>query len=113
MAVHNTWRAKLHAVQTLYSMMSSLRNWAEVWTCYRSAHVVPPLRTRSGLIVHHRPADDAVLLIREVFAGATYRVPLNGSNGDIAIDIGSHIGTVALDWTARHPELNIHAYEPN
>lgn len=108
------WLAfKFHAARTLYRMFRWLSNWREVWSCYRVARPLPPLRFRSGLTLYHGPHDSPVALLHEVFGERQYRLHLDGPVEGVMIDLGANIGAVTLDWASRSRRLRVHAYEPN
>lgn len=106
-------RGKLHAARTLGMMARHLRNWRDVWSAYRSSRVLPPLAFRSGFVLSHRPEDDPIMLMHEVFGGRHYRRHIPGRADGAIVDIGANIGMVSLDWATRSPGTVLHAYEPN
>ncbi len=106
-------RGKLHAARTLGMMTRHLRNWRDVWSAYRSSRTLPTLAFRSGFVLHHRPQDDPIMLMHEVFGGRHYRRHVPGRADGAIVDIGANIGMVSLDWATRSPGVVLHAYEPN
>lgn len=93
--------------------MRWLSNWPEVWSLYRAARPLPPLRFRCGLTLHHGPHDSPIALLHEVFGERQYRRHLRGPVEGIMIDLGANVGAVTLDWARRSRALRVHAYEPN
>lgn len=106
-------RGKLHAARTLGMMTRHLRNWSDVWSAYRSGGTLPSLEFRSGFVLHHRPQDDPIMLMHEVFGGRHYRRHIPGRADGAVVDIGANIGMVSLDWATRSRGIVLHAYEPN
>jgi FkbM family methyltransferase len=101
-------RARLQAL-----MARQLVNWREAWTAYSSQSRMPPLRFRSGLVLHHGPRDSAGFLFFEIFANGCYRRGLPAAlTGDV-IDIGANIGAFTLDAATRYAAATVHAYEPD
>jgi len=103
--------AKLWALRALWRMFRYLRNWREVWSAYRTAQRLPPLKFRRGFVLNHGPADDPILLLHTVFARSEYGA-LAGRFRYL-VDIGANIGSVTLDLAWRDPNLKVDAYEPN
>jgi FkbM family methyltransferase len=94
-------------------MIRWLKNWREVWSAYRVALPLPPLKFRSGLTLHHGPHDSPIAVLHEIFGERQYRryveVPLEG----VMIDLGANIGSVGVDYANSSRSLRVHAYEPN
>jgi FkbM family methyltransferase len=94
-------------------MARQLVNWREAWATYSSGSPMPPLRFRSGLVMHHGARDSAGALFFEVFANGCYRRGLpRVVRGDV-VDIGANIGAFTLDAAAHYPAAIVHAYEPD
>ena len=94
-------------------MIRWLSNWPEVWSAYRSARPLPPLKFRSGLTLHHGPHDSPVAVLHEIFGERQYSRHLEGPLDGLMIDLGANIGGVAVDYAKRSRLLRVHAYEPN
>jgi FkbM family methyltransferase len=101
-------RTRLRAV-----MARHLVNWRETSQAYLDAAPLPPLRFRNGMTLEHGARDAAAFLFFEVFAHRCYRAGLSKRSAGTVIDIGANIGAFTLDCAARHPAIEIHAYEPD
>jgi FkbM family methyltransferase len=104
---------KLFAAYVLAQFIRHLKNWPAVWGAYRKAAPLPSFEFRNGIILHHGPADDPVMLFHEVIIGGCYRRYLSRPLTGTLLDIGANIGITTLDFISRTPGLQIHAYEPN
>src|SRR5277367_1858547 len=104
---------KLFAAYVLAQFIRHLKNWSAVWSAYRRAAPLPVFEFRNGIILHHGPADDPVMLFHEVIIGGCYRRYLTRPVRGTILDIGANIGMTSLDFISRTPGLEIHAYEPN
>jgi FkbM family methyltransferase len=104
---------KLFAAYVLAQFIRYFKNWRAVWGAYRKAATLPTFEFRNGIVLHHGPADDPVLLLHEVIIGGCYRRYLKRPVRGTILDIGANIGITSLDFITRIPELIIHAYEPN
>jgi FkbM family methyltransferase len=94
-------------------LFRGLANAADVWRAYRSGAVIPPLRFRDGVILHHCAGDAPVFLFFEVFANGCYRRRLAPAGLGTILDIGANIGAFTIDCARRFPAVTIDAYEPN
>jgi FkbM family methyltransferase len=103
----------LFAAYVLAQFVRHLKNWRAVWGAYRKAAPLPVFQFRNGIVLHHGPADDPVMLFHEVIIGGCYRRYLTQPLRGTMLDIGANIGMTSLDFIARTPGLQIHAYEPN
>jgi len=108
--IHGKW----HAAGSLGQFIQYFRNWREVWDAYRSRSPLPPMILRDGLTLHHDPADDPILLFRELFVHRCYTRHwfYEPRKEDVVIDIGANIGffAVSLQWMARG--VRVHSFEP-
>lgn len=104
---------KFRAARTLGRMIRWLSNWREVWSAYRHARPLPPLRFRSGFVLHHGPDDSPVALLHEIFGERHYTRHVGGRLEGVLIDLGANIGAVTVEWARRSRNLRVHAYEPN
>lgn len=89
------------------------RNWPIVWWYRKRARKLPPLCLRSGLTLHHRGKDLALLQIAEVLIGECYQRYISEPRSGAIVDIGANIGVATLDWALRLSGVVIHAYEPH
>lgn len=94
-------------------MARHLVNWRDVWSAYSVQAVPPPLRFRTGVILHHTSGDAPVFLFFEIFGNGCYRRQLTLPVAGRVVDIGANIGAFLLDCAFRRPGLTFHAYEPN
>lgn len=101
-------RARMHAL-----LHRHLSNATDVWRAQKARGLIPPLRFRSGLTLHHGPGDAPIFLFFEIFANGCYRLPIVPPTGGTVVDIGANIGAFTLDCAARYPQVTIEAYEPN
>ncbi len=99
-------------VRLMLKIMRWLTNGREVWTEYRRGRTIPPLEFRSGLVLNHREEDSPVFLLLEIFANGCYRHGGRPARGHVT-DIGANIGAFALYCAWQHPDVRVHAFEPN
>jgi FkbM family methyltransferase len=89
------------------------KNWPSIWAKRRQRDQLPSLHLRNGVVLHHGPYDNPLLLLEEVFVRQLYdfgvRPPANGT----MLDIGANIGSVSLFFANQSSTLRIHCYEPN
>lgn len=111
MAPANAEVARLHL-----QVIENLLNGDDVWNAWQGRRTPPPLRTTSGLVIHHDwPTDPVYLLFREIFLGECY----TGSGfyrpraDHTIIDIGANIGMFALYVSSIAPGARIYAFEPS
>ena len=112
--LYRQFLGKLRAARTLAQFIVSFRNWREVWSAYRKRVPLPPFALRNGLSLHHGPADDPILLIREIYLdrvytrGGFYRPKLT----DTVLDLGANIGFYALWLQGQALGIRVHSFEP-
>ena len=99
-------------LRLMLKVMRWLTNGREVWTAYRGDRPIPPLKFRSGLVLHHREEDSPVFLLLEIFANGCYRHAGRLARGHVT-DIGANIGAFALYCAWQRPAVRVHAFEPN
>ena len=88
-------------------MARGLSNWREVSAAYACGAMPPPLRLRTGAVIHHAPGDSPSFF--EIFAGCYRRRLRPIREGVIAIPARtSHV----LDRLRCVRHARIHAYEP-
>jgi FkbM family methyltransferase len=93
--------------------MHCLSNGAEVFYKKVRGLPLPPLYFRNGIVWHHGPYDDPVLLFQEFYI-QHWMPSLHGApRGAVAIDVGANIGAATLLWASEAPDAVIYAYEPN
>ena len=113
-------RRVIRAPKKLCCLIRYLNNWPSVFLAYlvRYGHAkptdqaTPPLHFRSGLVWHHGPYDDPVLLFAEIYEKQWYKIAAPPANSTM-VDIGANIGAVTLFFARMYPSLSVHAYEPN
>jgi FkbM family methyltransferase len=98
-------------IKTVLSWMRFASNWPEM-VKHRN-DVLPPIRLRSGEVLHHGRFDSPLLLIDEVWLKQWYSIDAVPPSNGLMLDIGANIGSVTLYWARRVPSLRIHCYEPN
>ena len=105
---------KWHAAGSLAQFVRFFRNWREVWDAYRTGAPLPPMVLRNGLTLHHDPADDPILLFRELFVHRCYTRDgfYAPRSDDVVLDIGGNVGffAVSLQWMT--PGVRVHSFEP-
>jgi FkbM family methyltransferase len=74
---------------------------------------LPPFRFRNGIVWHHGPYDDPVLLFEEFYVDKWMPSLTDAPHGSVIIDIGANIGAATLLWASQSPYSVIHAFEPN
>ena len=90
--------AKVWPVRSTVQFARWFRNWPEVLSAYRHNTTMPPLVLRNGITIGHDPADNPLLIFREVFVARCY----TGDGfyaprpSDLVLDIGANIGITAL-----------------
>ena len=77
-----------------------LSNGGEVWSAYRSAGAIPPLRFRNGLTLWHGDGDAPVFLFLEIFANGCCRRLIDPTPPGDIVDIGANIGAFTLECAA-------------
>ncbi len=106
--VRNPLRAAFHlSVYTRH-----LANGFEVWRYRDVPAKLPPLRFRNGMVWHHGPFDEPLLMLRELYTQRLYD-GYRPERGHRILDIGANMGAVSLMWASVAPGVTIHAYEPN
>jgi 31-O-methyltransferase len=105
---------KWYAVGSLAQFVRYFRNWREVWDAYRTNAPLPPMVLSNGLTLHHDPADDPILLFRELFVHRCYTRDgfYRPRRGDVVLDVGGNIGffAVSLEWMT--PGVRVYSFEP-
>jgi len=104
---------RLRQLRIRVLMARGLSNWREVSAAYSRGAAPPPLRLRTGTVIHHQPGDSPVFLFLEIFANGCYRRRFGRVGHGAIVDIGANIGMFAIDCATRYPHARIHAYEPN
>ncbi len=93
----------------------AFRNWAPVWTAYRTGGTLPPLEFRGGIELHHGEGDDPIFLFREIFRDRCYtsEVFYVPKAGDTVLDLGANIGAFALFLELQARGIRVHCFEPS
>ena len=105
-------RDPLRAAFHLSVYARHLANGVEVWRRRNAPATLPPLRFRNGMIWHHGPFDEPLLMLRELYGQRLYDA-YRPEPGHRILDIGANMGAVSLMWASATPGVTIHAYEPN
>jgi FkbM family methyltransferase len=114
MANNRSWLlGNLRRARYLFRLIRVTSNWPQVLQYRRRKDLLPPLRLRSGLVLHHGALDNPLLALSETFINRWYEIDATPPPNALMLDIGANIGAVSLFWAARWPSLRIHAYEPN
>lgn len=96
-----------------YRLRRYLVNWREVADAYWNSAPMPPLRLRSGIVLHSTAYDSPVTLLFEIVSDGSYHYFRNVDLAGTIVDIGANIGCTSLDFALLYPRARIHAYEPN
>jgi FkbM family methyltransferase len=106
-------RGKLQGLRYLARLMRLTVNWRTIWKYRRQKEHLPPLRLRNGIVLHHGPHDNPLLLLDEAFINRWYDIDARPPAHAVMLDIGANIGSVSLLFSAQSPTLRIDGYEPN
>lgn len=106
-------RGKVQGLRYLGNLTRLTVNWSAIWKSRRQREGLPSFYLRNGLVLHHGPYDNPVLMLEEVFIKRWYDVGARPPANAAMLDIGANIGSVSLFWSAQSPTLRIHGYEPN
>jgi FkbM family methyltransferase len=108
-------RGLWQAITSLFQFRQYFKNSGAVWSAYRTRTPLPPMVLKTGLTLHHDPADESLGMFREFFVDRAYTSKkfYNPRCGDVVVDIGGKIGFFALsmEWMARG--VRIHTFEPS
>jgi FkbM family methyltransferase len=106
---------KVQASKVLLSQFRHFSNWSDVFRAYRAGQRLPPLRLRSGMTLHHRPADPVWSLFQEIFVNECYTRDgfYRPKSVDSVLDLGANIGTFSLYLQSVARGIRIHCYEPS
>lgn len=104
---------KLEGMRQLTNWIQTTSNWPGLWKYRRQRDLLPPVRLRNGIVLHHGRHDNPLALLDEVFVKRWYDLTASAPPGANMLDIGANIGAVSLYWAQRSPSLHIHCYEPN
>jgi hypothetical protein len=80
---------KLFAAYVPAQFIRYFKNWRAGWAAYRKSAPLPVFQFRNGIVLHHGPSDDPVLLLHEVIIGGCYRRYLKRPVRGTVLDIGA------------------------